>query len=205
MKKKGNDDELIFKIITIGDSGVGKTSIVRRYVYNVFDESTMSTIGLSFCFKEITLKNGKKIQLKLLDTAGQEKYNALTKSYFKNAEGVLFVFDFNQLESFENIGHWVKLFEENNNGKGIPKYLIGNKSDLEKKVDQKLIDDFIEKYNYKFKECSALNNANIEEIFQDISEIMYRNHLLMDKEQKHIKVQEYVEPKKKKDCICAIR
>ena len=206
MKKKGKEDEITFKIITIGDSGVGKTSIARRYIYNIFDQNTMSTIGISFCFKEIKLKNGKKVQLKLLDTAGQEKYNALSKTYYKNADGVLFVFDLHQLESFENIESWIKLFEENSNRKGIPRYLIGNKSDLERKVDQKLIDDFIAKYNYKFQECSALNNSNIDKIFQDISEIMYSKYLLMDKDQKNIKIQEYVEQNNKKsNCICVIR
>ena len=120
MKKK-EQEELVFKVITIGDSSVGKTSIIRRYIYNVFDDNTMSTIGLTFCFKEVKLKNGKKVQLKLVDTAGQEKYNALTKSYFKNVDGVLFIFDFNNLESFQNIEKWINLFEENNNGKGIPK------------------------------------------------------------------------------------
>ena len=164
----------------------------------------MSTIGLSFCFKEIKLKNGKNVQLKLVDTAGQEKYNALTKSYFKNVEGVLFVFDYNKLESFENIENWIHLFEENNNEKVIPKYLIGNKSDLQKNVQQKQIDDFISKYNYKFEECSALNNTNIDKIFQDIAEVMYANYLVNDKDQKNIKVQHYEEPQKKGDCICKL-
>ena len=204
MKKKKTEEETIFKIITIGDSGVGKTAIVRRYVYNIFDENTMSTIGFSFCFKEITLKNGTKIQLKLVDTAGQEKYHALTKSYFKNVEGVLFVFDFSQLDSFKNIENWIKLFEENNNRKGIPKYLIGNKSDLEKKVEQKLIDDFIAKYNYKFEECSALNNQNIDKIFQDISEVIYSNFSLRKKDQKSMKITEYEEDKKESNCICKL-
>ena len=198
MKKKGKEDEITFRIITIGDSGVGKTSIARRYIYNIFDQNTMSTIGISFCFKEI--------KLKLVDTAGQERFRSIVKAYYKNADGVLFVFDLHQLESFENIESWIKLFEENSNRKGIPRYLIGNKSDLERKVDQKLIDDFIAKYNYKFQECSALNNSNIDKIFQDISEIMYSKYLLMDKDQKNIKIQEYVEQNNKKsNCICVLR
>ena len=192
MKKK-EQEELVFKVITIGDSSVGKTSIIRRYIYNVFDDNTMSTIGLTFCFKEVKLKNGKKVQLKLVDTAGQEKYNALTKSYFKNVDGVLFIFDFNNLESFQNIEKWINLFEENNNGKGIPKYLIGNKSDLEKKVEQKSIDDFIAKYDYKFEECSALNNENIDSIFENISETIFINYLSRNKNQKNVKIQEYKE------------
>ena len=205
MKKK-EQEELVFKVITIGDSSVGKTSIIRRYIYNVFDDNTMSTIGLTFCFKEVKLKNGKKVQLKLVDTAGQEKYNALTKSYFKNVDGVLFIFDFNNLESFQNIEKWINLFEENNNGKGIPKYLIGNKSDLEKKVEQKSIDDFIAKYDYKFEECSALNNENIDSIFENISETIFINYLSRNKNQKNVKIQEYKEKiNEGSTCICKIR
>ena len=192
-KEKEKNEKLTFKIITIGDANVGKTSIIRRYIYNVFNEITMSTIGLTFGFKEIILKNGEKIKLKLVDTAGQEKYNSLSKSYFKNVDGVLFIFAFNKLESFQNIEKWIHLFEESNNDTNLPKYLIGNKNDLEKEVDKDLIDNFIEKYNYKFEECSALNNDNIDHIFQDIGEVLYQQYQLNDKDQKNIKITEFVE------------
>ena len=204
-KEKEKNEKLTFKIITIGDANVGKTSIIRRYIYNVFNEITMSTIGLTFSFKEIILKNGEKIKLKLVDTAGQEKYNSLSKSYFKNVDGVLFIFAFNKLESFQNIEKWMHLFEESNNDTNLPKYLIGNKNDLEKEVDKDLIDNFIEKYNYKFEECSALNNDNIDHIFQDIGEVLYQQYQLKEKDQKNIKITEFVEKKEKKNCICEIR
>ena len=208
MKRKENENEnedLVFKLITIGDSNVGKTSIITRYMTNDFDQSNISSIGLSFSFKTIKLKNGKKIQLKLVDTAGQEKYKALTKSYFKNVDGVLFVFDFSKLNTFEHIEDWIDLFEESNNDKEIPKYLIGNKNDLEKKVDQKLIDNFIKRkeYKYKFEECSALNNNNIEKIFQEISEKIYDNYLLTEKKQKQkvIKIINSNEKDKTSNCF----
>ena len=121
--KKHNEkinDEISFKIITIGDSGVGKTSIIRRYVYDAFNDNTISTIGVTFCYKDIEWKSGEKIKLKLIDTAGQEKFNALTKTYFKNVDGVLFVFDYNNPITFEDIENWISLFEENNSSKGIP-------------------------------------------------------------------------------------
>ena len=203
MKKKDENEDM-FKLITVGDSNVGKTSIIRRYIYNVFDKNSMSTIGISFCFKEICLENKKKIKLKVLDTAGQEKYNSLTKSYFKNADGVLFVFDLNRLESFENIENWINLYEQNNNRNDIPKYLIGNKSDLEKNVEKKKIDEFINKYNYNYEECSALDNINIDNIFQKMGEQIYNNYLLKEKDQKNIKISEFVEEKEKKTnkCVC---
>lgn len=205
------EDLLTFKIITIGDSNVGKTSIIRRYIYNIFDENTMSTIGISFCFKEVTLKSGTKISLKLVDTAGEEKYRALTKSYFKNTEGVLFVFDYSNINSFENITNWIKIFEENHNGKGIPKYLIGNKSDLRKKVsnpvDEKEIDKLLKQErfkDYKFESTSALENENIDKIFEELSETMYENYQKSpDKGQKNVLVKKYEKKKKKNgNCIC---
>ena len=159
-----NDDVLEYKIILIGDSCVGKTAILRRYIYNIYEETTISTLGISFAFKEVTLKNKIKIKLKLVDTAGQERFTSLASSYFKNANGVLFVFDFSNLKTFQDIEHWINIFEESNNRKDkVIKYLIGNKYDLEdKKIDQEMIDDFLKTNNYNFKKTSAKDNINIE-------------------------------------------
>ena len=171
----------IFKIITIGDSGVGKTSIIRRYVFNNFEDN-LSTIGVNFTFKDATLKNGKEVKIKLIDTAGQEKYKSLSKSYFKNVDGVLFVFAFDDKKSFDNIREWIQLFNENNNGKeGIPKYLIGNKDDLDtnNKVDKGSIDTFLNETNneFEYRSVSALKEDNrIDELFQDIAEKMSSNY-----------------------------
>ena len=141
-------NEIMFKVITLGDSGVGKTSIIRRYANNIFDENVLSTIGVGFAFKEVELSNKKKIKLKLIDTAGQEKFKSLAKSYFKNVDGVLFVYSFEILESFQNLKEWIKLFNSNHYGKnGIPMFLVGNKSDLEEKDDveknEKLVKEFL--------------------------------------------------------------
>ena len=174
--------DLSFKIITIGDPGVGKTSIIRRYVFNTFEHNNLSTIGVNFSFKDVHLKNGKVAKIKLIDTAGQEKYKSLSKSYFKNAEGVLFVFAMNDDETFKNISEWIKLFDENNSGKeGIPKYLIGNKDDLdgEINVDQNEIDSFLKQNNneYEFRTVSALKeDSRIDELFQDMAEKLYKNY-----------------------------
>ena len=85
-------NDLTFKIITLGDSGVGKKAIIRRFVFNTFEINKLSTIGVNFSFKDVRLKNGKNVKLKLIDTAGQERYKSVSKSYFRNADGVLFVF-----------------------------------------------------------------------------------------------------------------
>ena len=159
--------EITFKVITLGDSGVGKTSIIRRYANNIFDESILSTVGVGFAFKEIELQNKKKIKLKLIDTAGQEKFKSLAKSYFKNVDGVLFVYSFEIPESFENLKEWIQLFNSNHNGKsGIPMFLIGNKSDLEEKNEieknYKLVIEFLNEFkDLKYYKTSAKDNISI--------------------------------------------
>ena len=197
-----------FKVITIGDSNVGKTSIIRRYIYNVFDDKTMSTIGLSFSFKDVELKSGIKISLKLVDTAGQEKYRSLTKSYFKNSDGVLFVFDYGNKVSFEHIQEWVEMFKENTSQDDIPKYLIGNKDDIENKtVTSDMINEFISKTKFKFKSTSALRtDTNIDDIFNEIAEDIMENYLSNgDKEQKLKLLKKYNKPKNNsKGCFCKV-
>ena len=203
------DEILNFSIITLGESGVGKTSIFRRFTYNIFDEGSVSTIGLSFSFKDVTLKNKKEIKLRLVDTAGEEKYRSLAKSYFKNADGVLFVFDLNNLETFNNIREWIRLFEENNqNNNNTVKYLIGNKDDLEIKVQKELIDELAYKYKFKYISSSAKNGNNIEKLFQQMSEDLYKNNQNSEYREQKKKSFSIKNPEKndtdtkKSDCIC---
>ena len=200
-----NDDVLEYKIILIGDSCVGKTAILRRYIYNIYEETTISTLGISFAFKEVTLKNKIKIKLKLVDTAGQERFTSLASSYFKNANGVLFVFDFSNLKTFQDIEHWINIFEESNNRKDkVIKYLIGNKYDLEdKKIDQEMIDDFLKTNNYNFKKTSAKDNINIEELFQEMSEKLYEFQSNKETKQQNITLTtKKIKRERGNDCIC---
>ena len=170
--------QINFRIITLGESGVGKTSILRRFLYNHFDFNSLTTLGLSFSFKDIILKNNEKIQLKLIDTGGQEKYRALAKSYFKNADGVFFVYAKNNQDSFDKIKEWIKMFNENHNGKeGIPKYLVESKDDLERVVDEDISIKYAKENNLIFMKTSSKNNDSINELFQDIGETLYENYL----------------------------
>ena len=162
-----------FKIISLGDSGVGKSSIFRRYTENKFDEDTMSTIGLAFADKELTLQNKEKVKLKLVDTGGQERYKSLAKNYYKNADGVIFVFSHNDKDSFDHIIDWIELFDQNTTNKEIPKFLIGNKNDLKKFNEEESFDDFIQQHKIlRYISTSAKDNINIAEIFKEIAEII---------------------------------
>lgn len=204
MSKK-KKDLLTFRIITLGESGVGKTSLLRRYIDNVFDSKSMATIGLSFTLKEVTLKNNEKIQLKLIDTGGQEKYKALAKSYFKNADAVLFVYSKDNQKSFDNIKEWISLFKENHNGKeGIPQFLVESKGDLERVVDEDISIKFAEDNNLKFNKTSSKNDENsVNELFQEICELSYDNYIKYFKgsEQKKIRLKGYKNFKGYKCCI----
>ena len=201
-KNNEDKDSIVFKVITLGDSGVGKSSIIKRYVYNSFLEHTVTTIGISYSFKKVTLKDGTNISLKLIDTAGQEKYRSLSKSYYKHANGALFIFSLNDLNTFNSIGEWVKQFEENNEGTYfVCRYLIGNKNDLEIKVEQDIIDEFRNKNKFDdYASISAKDNINIDKIFEDMSQILYDDYKKKGKkEQKNILLEK--QEKKKKSCL----
>ena len=162
------------KIITLGEVGVGKTSIIRRFVDGVFKKDEISTLGIQFSWKNLELDNNRKIKLYLIDTSGQEKYRSLPPTYFKKVDVVLFVFAVDNSSSFENIQYWIDTFNENNNGKNVKKmYLIGNKNDLGKEIEQKSIDDFADKYGLTYMETSAKTKNQINELFTIIGEDIY--------------------------------
>ena len=184
---------LSFKVIIIGNSKVGKTSILNRFIYNSYKEDILSTTGINFADKKITLQNGKSITLKLFDTAGQERFRALSKSYFRNVDAALFVFAANNENSFQDIREWITIFMNCHTGKkDIPLYLVENKNDLEKMVDEKLINNILEEYNFKFKSTCAKSDKDnsINELFHELSEILYKNsdHNNSNKKQKCIQL-----------------
>ena len=180
MSKKQDDDKNIiaFKLITLGDSGVGKTSILKRFVTGRFDEKTINTIGFISSSKDISLKNGTKIRLKLIDTAGQERYQSLAKTYMKNADAVLFVFSHDKKESLDNIKKWLDNFKQNNHkidfNETIPAYLIGNKCDLGKVIKEEDIEAVkVENNFYGYIDTSAKDDIGINILFEEIAEMLF--------------------------------
>ena len=208
MSQNNDEENLSFKLITLGNAGVGKTSILQRYLYDKFNINSESTIGIELSYKEIISENNESVTLKIIDTCGQEKYRSLSKSYFKNTDGVLFVFDLSNNESFKEITDWIKLFNENHNGKEkVPKCLVGSKCDLEKKVTDDKIKEVSQKYNLHYYETSAKDNFNINKLFEDMSKILYENKKLNKNEkQKSIKIiNQKIEEKPKKRNCCDLR
>ena len=182
MDNENNDAELEYKIITLGNSGVGKTSIINRFVDGIFNPDQLPTFGSAFTFKEIKVSKNKNkiIKLNLIDTSGQEQYRALSVSYFRNVDVVLFVFSLDLKSSFEQMQDWINTFNKNNSGTYVKKmYLIGNKNDLPQSVDQNEINEFATKNKLPYKSTSAkdLENNNINELFQEIGEDLYELYL----------------------------
>ena len=122
------DFELLFKIIIIGDSGVGKTNILSRYIKNSFSFDTRSTVGVEFGAKKVEV-NGYKVKNQIWDTAGQERYRSITNTYYKGAKGALVVYDISKRDTFDNANKWINELRMNGE-KDVCIVLVGNKSDL---------------------------------------------------------------------------
>ena len=160
---------LIFKMILIGDSGVGKTNILNRYINNKFLETTKSTVGVELGTK-IEEYNNKKIKIQIWDTAGQERYKSITKTYYKGAKGVFIVYDVTIRKSFENVTTWVECvdkFAKTN----VLRILVGNKTDLEDKrvISKEEGKKLAEENGLKFYEISAKTMTGLVEMFEDVA------------------------------------
>ena len=178
-KPKKKTRKKLFKIITLGDSGVGKTCILRRFVTGKFEKNTLSMIGFESSSKDIVLKDGTMITLQLIDTAGQENYHALATTYIRNSDGVLFVFSHDSRESFNNIKKWLESFKDNNQDidfdKEFPAFLVGNKCDLEHIIDDFEIENLKNEHNfYGYSDTSAKDGIGIDDLFSEMGEILVK-------------------------------
>merc|ERR1711868_142990 len=157
MAKKTYD--LLFKLLLIGDSGVGKTCILFRFSEDAFNTTFISTIGIDFKIKTIELR-GKKIKLKIWDTAGQERFHTITTSYYRGAMGIMLVYDITNSKSFDNIAKWLRNIEEHAN-EDVERMILGNKCDMEDKrvVSKERGESIAREHNIKFLETSAKSNV----------------------------------------------
>lgn len=164
-----------FKIVLVGNCGVGKSNILSRYIKDKFDHNSDSTIGVAFATKNLNI-DGKKIKLDLWDTAGQERFRAISRAYYRGASGVILVYDVTKYESFDQCINWLNLLEEYTE-KNIPIILVGNKKDLASIVPSQEAQNFAKKYNMLFCEASALNRENIDFIFNSLIKQIYCENL----------------------------
>ena len=166
--------EIRIKLLIIGDSAVGKTSMLLKYTDNFFPESHLATIGVEFKTKEVEY-NGYKIELQIWDTAGQERFKSITKSFFRNANGIIFVYDITQKNTFKNVKDWIKDSEVNDFG--FQRILVGNKIDLQNKRQVSLEDakEWADKKNMEVIETSAKTGANIDKAVLKLIELILQN------------------------------
>ena len=162
----------ILKIVIVGESGVGKTNFLFRFVEGHFSHTYQSTVGLDYKSKMCTLPRSKKhVKLQLWDTAGQERYMSVTKIFFQKVQGIVLMYDITNRQSFERLPKWVQLINEGTYN--IPVILIGNKLDDENEnriVRKEEGKEFAKENGYLFYEASALNGKNVNNAFYDLSE-----------------------------------
>ena len=166
--------EICLKVLLIGDSSVGKTALLLKYVDGLFSENHIASIGVEYKDKIIVIDN-KKIKLEIWDTAGQEIYRSLTKNFYRQADAFLFVFDVTNELSYEHIKDWFLEVEEI--GKDLKKILVANKIDLNNKriIDKERMEKFAEKNNMKCFETSAKEGTNVDIIFTEIAKLIIQN------------------------------
>ncbi|KAI3870795.1 hypothetical protein MKX03_006779 [Papaver bracteatum] len=166
--------DYLFKVVLIGDSGVGKSNLLSRFTRNEFCLESKSTIGVEFATRTLQVE-GKTIKAQVWDTAGQERYRAITSAYYRGALGAILVYDTTKPTTFENVTRWLKELREHADS-NIVIMLIGNKTDLKhlRAVATEDAQSFAEKEGLSFIETSALEAINVEKAFQNILGEVYR-------------------------------
>ncbi|RDX41020.1 GTP-binding protein ypt1 [Lentinus brumalis] len=157
--------DYLFKLLLIGDSGVGKSCLLLRFAEDAFTDSYLSTIGVDFKIRTIEL-DGRTVKLQIWDTAGQERFRTIAAAYYRGAHGIIMVYDVTDAETFSNVKGWMQEIERYAS-ETVKKLIIGNKSDLvEKKVvEYSVAKEFADSLSIPFIETSAKNSTNVEEAF----------------------------------------
>uniref|UniRef100_A0A8V0Z564 small monomeric GTPase n=1 Tax=Gallus gallus TaxID=9031 RepID=A0A8V0Z564_CHICK len=168
MGNRDDEYDYLFKVVLIGDSGVGKSNLLSRFTRNEFNLESKSTIGVEFATRSIQV-DGKTIKAQIWDTAGQERYRAITSAYYRGAVGALLVYDIAKHLTYENVERWLKELRDHADS-NIVIMLVGNKSDLRhlRAVPTDEARAFAEKNGLSFIETSALDSTNVEAAFQTI-------------------------------------
>jgi len=166
----GEEADYVCKLLILGDSGVGKSSLMVRFSDDTFSEAFSTTIGIDFKIRKATVK-GKKLKVQIWDTAGQERFRTITRSYYKGIHGYILVYEITNRKSFEHVAHWLKEIDENGI-EGIPKILIGNKCDLNhlREVEEAEGKAYADSIGVPFVETSAKSGVAVKEMFESMLE-----------------------------------
>ena len=174
MEEDGYD--ILFKIILVGDTSVGKTNIINKYIKNEFREDFYATIGVEFSHKKFVVDN-HKIKAQIWDTAGQERYKAITRAYYKGAKGAFIVYDITRKETFDDVDKWRNELISSCN-KEVTIMLIGNKCDLEdqREISKEQGEEKAKSFGFSFLETSAFSGENLENGFKMLIEEIYQKY-----------------------------
>ncbi|GAM29074.1 hypothetical protein SAMD00019534_122500 [Acytostelium subglobosum LB1] len=169
-----------YKVLLIGDSDVGKTSIVKRFSDDTFDDDILCTIGVEFKMKSVEVE-GKTVTLCIWDTAGQEKFRALISSYYRGAHGIILTYDVTKRESFKNLQYWLNEVETFATRPNVVKLLVGNKIDKEnREVSREEGLEFAKSKAMFFIECSAKTKIGIQQAFEELAHKILETPSLTD-------------------------
>eukprot|EP01117_Protostelium_nocturnum_P006075 TRINITY_DN2186_c0_g1_i1.p1 TRINITY_DN2186_c0_g1~~TRINITY_DN2186_c0_g1_i1.p1 ORF type:complete len:220 (-),score=74.80 TRINITY_DN2186_c0_g1_i1:66-725(-) len=169
--------KLLYKIVVVGDSGVGKTNVAGKFVNGEFNSDTKATICVEFTHSEVTLKDGTNIKIQIWDTAGQERFRALARGYYRGAAGALIVYDVTKAQTFDNVESWLRELRDFTDGE-LTVMLVGNKNDLvsHREVSTETARKFCEENELMYIETSALMGDNIREAFQQLVGSIYQQN-----------------------------
>ena len=164
--------DFIFKVLLLGNSDVGKSSLILRYVDQVWSDTFVPTIGVDFKVKTLEIDN-KQIKMQIWDTAGQERFRNVISSYFRGSHGIFLIYDITNRDSFKNLENWLIEIEKNAS-QNVLKILIGNKSDLvdDREITTEEGQAFANRNGMKFIETSAKMNTNVNEAFETLAKLM---------------------------------
>ena len=196
------DYDYLFKLLLIGDSGVGKSCVLLRFVDNAFSKSYISTIGVDFKIRTVII-DGKVIKLQIWDTAGQERFRTITSSYYRGAHGILLVYDITDRISFANLPNWLselKKYASNN----VSTILVGNKCDLSHKrlVSLEEATKFATDHNLKLFETSAKKSENIEKLFIEFVKQIQKEWVNSEVNNSILQKNSSIKVDKKNNCCC---
>ena len=171
-----DDFDITIKILIVGDSGVGKTNFVNKFINNEFDQNYMSTTGIDLKSGNIQLKN-KKIRIQIWDTAGQERYRSITKNLFLKVMGALIMYDITKANTFNNLQSWLNLINEEC-GKHMQIVLVGNKSDLDsqREISKEKVINFAKKQNVEYIETSSKTGDHVTKAITLLTEKILENN-----------------------------
>merc|ERR1712199_26254 len=167
--------DYLFKLLLIGDSGVGKSCLLLRFADDTYTETYISTIGVDFKIRTVEI-DGKVIKLQIWDTAGHERFRTITSSYYRGAHGIIVVYDVTEMETFHAVERWMTEIERFA-GPDVNKMLVGNKCDMvaKKVVDYATAKEFADQHGIPFFETSAKDNQNVEQAFLDLTRDIKKN------------------------------